>query len=313
MTRASWNLGRSQQTHDVKTDKYGCRSSNFTTMPSTRGDARRGSTGILSVYVRNAKYLLAADSNGLSVRARNLTFLSLLNALVFPLFYNGASTLLLFRHFLNSCSQDPYVIASVCGQRQRTHVIRKTLNPQWGARLEFSACNMSDLLSSGLKLEVLDSDTFGKDDPLGTLNMDLQDILTQDTISYEQPLPTKGTLCFTISYMELDGRLISQGTLTVTLLRGSGLAAADSNGKSDPYVKLSLGKSKAKSKTIPKTLDPEWNEKFEFQGACSRFTLADLPSAHDSVFGSDPTTPLTPCRHSQGFYAKVSPPRGLRP
>lgn len=125
---------------------------------------------------------------------------------------------------------------------------------------------MSDLLSSGLKLEVLDSDTFGKDDPLGTLNVDLSDILTQDTISYEQPLPTKGTLCFTISFLELDGRLISQGTLTVSLLRGSGLAAADSNGKSDPYVKLSLGKSKAKSKTIPKTLDPEWNERFEFQG-----------------------------------------------
>ena len=38
-------------------------------------------------------------------------------------------------------------------------------------------------------------------------------------------------------------------------MRGVGLKAADSNGKSDPYVMVHLGKSKKKTKTIFKTLE----------------------------------------------------------
>eukprot|EP01091_Cochliopodium_minus_P004306 TRINITY_DN14200_c0_g1_i1.p1 TRINITY_DN14200_c0_g1~~TRINITY_DN14200_c0_g1_i1.p1 ORF type:complete len:347 (-),score=111.55 TRINITY_DN14200_c0_g1_i1:99-1139(-) len=58
------------------------------------------------------------------------------------------------------------------------------------------------------------------------------------------------------------------GTLNVTAVEGKGLAAKDSNGKSDPYVKiLMLGcKSKKgaeqKTKPIDKTLEPKWNHKF---------------------------------------------------
>lgn len=57
-----------------------------------------------------------------------------------------------------------------------------------------------------------------------------------------------------------------RGTLRVVLLGGSGLLAADSNGLSDPYVILQAGRCKAKSRTIRKTLDPVWNEEFEFSG-----------------------------------------------
>ncbi|KAF0033384.1 hypothetical protein F2P81_013450 [Scophthalmus maximus] len=38
----------------------------------------------------------------------------------------------------------------------------------------------------------------------------------------------------------------------------------DANGLSDPYVKFRMGHQKYKSKTIPKTLGPQWREQFDF-------------------------------------------------
>ncbi|KAL1520983.1 hypothetical protein AB1Y20_022541 [Prymnesium parvum] len=67
-------------------------------------------------------------------------------------------------------------------------------------------------------------------------------------------------------------RLSERGSLKVHLVRGSGLMAADKNGFSDPYVVAKLGKATKKSKVIKKTLNPEWNETFEFGGV----SLGDL-------------------------------------
>ncbi|ODV97927.1 hypothetical protein PACTADRAFT_47760 [Pachysolen tannophilus NRRL Y-2460] len=53
------------------------------------------------------------------------------------------------------------------------------------------------------------------------------------------------------------------GKLTVTVVSASDLPAADSNGKSDPYVKLFLNNEEQeffKTKTIKKTLNPTFNE-----------------------------------------------------
>lgn len=48
--------------------------------------------------------------------------------------------------------------------------------------------------------------------------------------------------------------------LHVRVQEARNLAAKDSNGLSDPYVRLQLGSSKAKSKIIYKNLNPVWNE-----------------------------------------------------
>lgn len=56
------------------------------------------------------------------------------------------------------------------------------------------------------------------------------------------------------------------GTLTVVVIRCSNLLAADSNGKSDPFVTLLLsGSEKVQTRVLNKTLDPVFNEKFEMQ------------------------------------------------
>jgi hypothetical protein len=73
-------------------------------------------------------------------------------------------------------------------------------------------------------------------------------------------------------------RLKGIGMLTCVLIKADGVKAADRGGTSDPYCKLSMpagldtggkqsGKAiKHKSRVVDKTLNPEWNETFEFVG-----------------------------------------------
>lgn len=58
--------------------------------------------------------------------------------------------------------------------------------------------------------------------------------------------------------------------LLVRLIECRNVAAQDPNGKSDPYVKFSFGRSKKKSKTIKKTLSPVYNEEFDLSGDTSQ-------------------------------------------
>ena len=56
----------------------------------------------------------------------------------------------------------------------------------------------------------------------------------------------------------------TQPKCTVTLVEAKGLLAGDFTGKSDPYVIFQLGENKKTSKAKFQTLNPKWNEKFEF-------------------------------------------------
>jgi Ca2+-dependent lipid-binding protein len=76
--------------------------------------------------------------------------------------------------------------------------------------------------------------------------------------------------------------LVGVGMLTARVLRGVGLKGADNGGKSsDPFCKLAMRKANVdgassasskkdlirhKTRTCEQTLDPEWNERFEFVG-----------------------------------------------
>ncbi|PWZ39978.1 Synaptotagmin-5 [Zea mays] len=60
--------------------------------------------------------------------------------------------------------------------------------------------------------------------------------------------------------------IIIRGVLSVTVISGEDLPAMDMNGKSDPYVILSLKKTKTKYKTrvVTESLNPVWNQTFDF-------------------------------------------------
>ncbi|KAM9306511.1 multiple C2 and transmembrane domain-containing protein 1 isoform 2-T3 [Pholidichthys leucotaenia] len=54
-----------------------------------------------------------------------------------------------------------------------------------------------------------------------------------------------------------------RGIVSIALIEGRNLTPMDPNGLSDPYVKFRLGPQKYKSKTVPKTLSPQWREQFD--------------------------------------------------
>lgn len=50
----------------------------------------------------------------------------------------------------------------------------------------------------------------------------------------------------------------------MTVKKASDLPAADNNGLSDPYVKMTLDEKKKKTHIQRRTLNPNWNEKHEW-------------------------------------------------
>ena len=56
-------------------------------------------------------------------------------------------------------------------------------------------------------------------------------------------------------------------TIAITLRAADGLRNADLTGKSDPYVKFSLGRHHWRSSTIYSDLNPVWNETHQVAGS----------------------------------------------
>ncbi|XP_031413296.1 multiple C2 and transmembrane domain-containing protein 1 [Meleagris gallopavo] len=67
-----------------------------------------------------------------------------------------------------------------------------------------------------------------------------------------------------------------RGIVSITLIEGRELKAMDANGLSDPYVKFRLGHQKYKSKIMPKTLNPQWREQFDFHLYDERGGIIDI-------------------------------------
>jgi Ca2+-dependent lipid-binding protein len=68
---------------------------------------------------------------------------------------------------------------------------------------------------------------------------------------------------------EIPGKLFISGNhnmvtvINVAVIQGRHLASRDSNGLSDPYVKLSFGEDKRKTQVVYESLYPLWREDFE--------------------------------------------------
>ncbi|XP_032533342.1 synaptotagmin-3 isoform X1 [Chiroxiphia lanceolata] len=95
------------------------------------------------------------------------------------------------------------------------------------------------------------------------------------------PPPPCGRLSVSLRYSYGSQQLV------VRVLRARDLPAKDSNGFSDPYVKIYLlpdRKKKFQTKVLRKTLNPEWDETFSFG-----VPFAELPSRrlHFSVYDFD--------------------------
>ena len=73
--------------------------------------------------------------------------------------------------------------------------------------------------------------------------------------------------------------LAAPGVLRVRVVSATGLAAADSNGLSDPYATVfhrAMPEVVHKTHVMRKTLDPEWDEQFDFHGTLDQMIAAPL-------------------------------------
>jgi len=82
--------------------------------------------------------------------------------------------------------------------------------------------------------------------------------------------------------------------IQVELIEAKQLLPMDANGKSDPFVQVTIGKNVQKSQTIPNTLNPQWNEKFTMP-----VTNPDTDTIKFDVFDSDVTKASDPLGSAQ--------------
>jgi len=75
--------------------------------------------------------------------------------------------------------------------------------------------------------------------------------------------------------------------MSIVLVQANGLLAADKGGTSDPYAVLKTGGMKKKSKTIKKTLDPQWHQEFIFEGEKAKMKELSLAMWDWDRIGSD--------------------------
>nr|XP_044989981.1 multiple C2 and transmembrane domain-containing protein 1 isoform X6 [Jaculus jaculus] len=196
-------------------------------------------------------------------------------------------------------TSDPYVKFKI-GRKEvfRSKIIHKNLNPVW----EEKACILVDHLREPLYIKVFDYDFGLQDDFMGSAFLDLTQleinrptdvILTLKDSHY--PDHDLGNILLSVVLTPKEGeprdvfqtqslRLSDQhrkshlwrGIVSITLIEGRDLKAMDSNGLSDPYVKFRLGHQKYKSKIMPKTLNPQWREQFDFHLYEERGGIIDI-------------------------------------
>ncbi|XP_071790720.1 rabphilin-3A-like isoform X4 [Asterias amurensis] len=181
---------------------------------------------------------------------------------------------------------DPYVKLHLLpgatkSTKLRTKTVHKTLDPKFNETLTYYGITDDDLCKKTLRLSVLDEDKFGHNDFIGEYRLPLRKLTPHTTKSMsvylEKQLPLekddeligeRGKILTTLKYVK------SKQQLVVGIVRCAGLAAMDNNGYSDPYVKVYLKpdagkKTKHKTSTKKRTLNPEFNEEFHYEVAHS--------------------------------------------
>ncbi|KAL2079692.1 hypothetical protein ACEWY4_025436 [Coilia grayii] len=202
-------------------------------------------------------------------------------------------------HYARTGTSDPYVKFKIAGKEVfRSKTIHKNLNPVWDEKITL----LVDTLREPLYVKVFDYDFGLQDDFMGSAYVYLESLehqrsldVTLDLQDPQYPDHDLGTLDLAITVTPKEGDLrdptmllrrswkrsskhhqslrlsdvhrkaqLWRGIVSISLIEARGLQPMDSNGFSDPYVKFRMGHQKYKSKTIPKTLNPQWREQFDF-------------------------------------------------
>jgi len=194
---------------------------------------------------------------------------------------------------------DPYCKISVANQKYTSKTIKDNVNPEWKEEFNFFWFENED---DFLRIETRHNDDriMQSDEFLGSLSVDLRDFPPEVSHNIWRPLQgEKGVnvgdinliltvTCYTKSNSpplltnwssdpEREAQLSEKydvrntsndwddiGHLTVKVLGAEGLASTDLNRSSDPFVVLELKNARVRTRTVTKSLNPEWNQIFQF-------------------------------------------------
>nr|XP_033502075.1 multiple C2 and transmembrane domain-containing protein 1 isoform X2 [Epinephelus lanceolatus] len=199
-------------------------------------------------------------------------------------------------------SSDPYVKFKLAGKEVfRSKIIHKNLNPVWDEKTTLIMDCLSDPLyikvfdydfglqddfmgSAYLYLDSLEQqrtipvtlvlkDPQHPDQDLGSLELAVTLTPKESPIEERRgsttmllrrswKRSTKQQQSMRLSELHRKSQLW-RGIVSIALIEGRDLIPMDPNGLSDPYVKFRLGPQKYRSKTVPKTLSPQWREQFD--------------------------------------------------
>ncbi|XP_035996544.1 rabphilin-3A [Fundulus heteroclitus] len=194
---------------------------------------------------------------------------------------------------------DPYVKLHLLpgaskSNKLRTKTLKNTLNPVWNETLIYHGITDEEMQRKTLRLSVSDEDKFGHNEFIGETRVALKKLKFDQkknfSVCLERVIPVKKAVGGSIRGMALyeddvnegedseeRGRILisltynsQQSRLIVGVVRCAHLAAMDSNGYSDPFVKICLRpdmgkKAKNKTQIKKKTLNPEFNEEFSYE------------------------------------------------
>ncbi|XP_029921992.1 rabphilin-3A [Myripristis murdjan] len=223
---------------------------------------------------------------------------------------------------------DPYVKLHLLpgaskSNKLRTKTLKNTLNPVWNETLVYHGITDDEMTRKTLRLSVSDEDKFGHNEFIGETRVALKKLkfnqkknfsvclervipvkkavggpsrgmaLYEDDLKDDEDSEERGRILVSLTYNSQQSRLI------VGVVRCAHLAAMDSNGYSDPFVKVCLKpdmgkKGKNKTQIKKKTLNPEFNEEFGYEikhGELAKKTLDisvwdyDMGKSNDFIGG----------------------------
>ena len=102
--------------------------------------------------------------------------------------------------FLQGGKSDPYVKLTCGDVEKKSKTIKQNLNPVWNESFEWEG-HKTQLVGSGLHLNVMDYDRLKKDDRLGEVDVALAELTGAHYHEYCVPLPTRGVVYFTVEWL----------------------------------------------------------------------------------------------------------------
>merc|ERR1711874_419795 len=188
---------------------------------------------------------------------------------------------------------DPYAVVTYGDDKMKTKTIKNDQNPKWNFEADIPTSQNGP---NDVKIEIFDSDKFGKDKPLGSANIDLEDIINNGSLK-DAWIPLSGVksgeLKVSADFDPSDPNNVPKsvkgspdgsrmhgskpmqktpstqnfgtnedeipyGNLHLEINQAKDLVKGDMMGKSDPYAVVTYGDDKVKTKTIKNNQNPQW-------------------------------------------------------